>query len=186
MFVLSTVGLQQINLRLLKVMLRGVNDGFTAIRPGHQTTGNAWYDQMSFKLFLTSGRDFVWRYPVWNVWFQQRNMTRGEVLWRFGKQHRSILLVPFLPFMVELMQGCTAGCVTRCINDPDKTQFSKMTMQKGFSHGLKSMKVDIFPCWQAHSSHLNITKPLLWFLETAARNRFPHPTYLKQLSRRMV
>jgi hypothetical protein len=39
----STVGLQLLNLWLLKVMPRWCHD----IKPGHQTTGNAWYGQMS-------------------------------------------------------------------------------------------------------------------------------------------
>jgi hypothetical protein len=36
----STVGLQLLNLRLLKVTLRCINDGVTTIKPGYQTTGN--------------------------------------------------------------------------------------------------------------------------------------------------
>jgi hypothetical protein len=51
----STVGLQLLNLRLLK-------DGVTTIRPGHQTTGNArvmWSGKSYFTLFPTSGRVYV-------------------------------------------------------------------------------------------------------------------------------
>jgi hypothetical protein len=58
------VGLQLLNLRLLEVMLRCVNDGATTIKPGHQTTGNAhviWSDELSFALFPTSGRVYIWR-----------------------------------------------------------------------------------------------------------------------------
>jgi hypothetical protein len=47
-------------------MLRYVNNGVTTIKPGHQTTGNAcviWSGELSFTLFPTSGRVFVWRIP---------------------------------------------------------------------------------------------------------------------------
>jgi hypothetical protein len=43
----SRVGLQLPNLWLLEIMPRCVNDGVMTIEPGHQTTGNAWYGQMS-------------------------------------------------------------------------------------------------------------------------------------------
>jgi predicted transcriptional regulator len=36
----STVGLELLNLRLLKVMHRCVNNGVTTLKPGYQTTGN--------------------------------------------------------------------------------------------------------------------------------------------------
>jgi hypothetical protein len=53
-------------------------------------------------------------------------------------------------------------------------------MQELFCRGLRSMKVSIFPGWPARS-HLNIPEPLWSVLETGVRNRFTHPTYLKQL-----
>jgi hypothetical protein len=62
----STVGLQLLNLRLLKVILRCVNDGDTTIKSGHETTGNThviWSDESSFTLFPTSGRVYVRRTP---------------------------------------------------------------------------------------------------------------------------
>jgi hypothetical protein len=37
----STVGLQWLNFKLLKVILRYVNGGVTTIKPGCQTTGSA-------------------------------------------------------------------------------------------------------------------------------------------------
>jgi hypothetical protein len=55
------VGLQVLNLWLLKVMFRCVNNGVMTMKPGHQTTGNArviWSDK-----FPTSGRVYVWRTP---------------------------------------------------------------------------------------------------------------------------
>jgi hypothetical protein len=62
----STIGLQLINLCLLKEMLGCVNDGVTTIKPGHQTTGKArviWSDESSFTLFPASGRVCVRRTP---------------------------------------------------------------------------------------------------------------------------
>jgi hypothetical protein len=47
-------------------MLRCVNDGVMTIKPGHQTTGNVhmiWSDELSFMLFPTIGRVYVWRTP---------------------------------------------------------------------------------------------------------------------------
>jgi hypothetical protein len=63
----STVGLQLLNLTLLKLMSRRVNDGVTTTEPGHQTNGNAreiWSDESSFTLFPTSERVYVWRTPM--------------------------------------------------------------------------------------------------------------------------
>jgi hypothetical protein len=62
----STAGLQLLNLWLLKVTLRCVNDGVTTVKPGHQTTGNAcpiWWVESYFTPFPTSGRVYVWRTP---------------------------------------------------------------------------------------------------------------------------
>jgi hypothetical protein len=90
---MSTVAvwLQLLNLWLLKVMLRCVNDGVTTIKPGQQNTGILrviWSDVSSFTLFPTSGRVYVWRAPkeAYNleclVRFQQWNI--GNVVWWFG------------------------------------------------------------------------------------------------------
>jgi hypothetical protein len=51
-----------LNLKLLKVMLRFVNDGVTTIKSGHYTIGNVhmiWSDELSFTLFPTSGRVYI-------------------------------------------------------------------------------------------------------------------------------
>jgi hypothetical protein len=55
----STAGMQLLNLCLLKVILRCVNDGVTTIKPGHQTTGIAcviWSVESSFTLLPTTVR----------------------------------------------------------------------------------------------------------------------------------
>jgi hypothetical protein len=54
-----------------------LNDGVMAIKPGHQTTGNAlmiWSDESSFTLFPTLGKVYVWSTPKEgyspDAWFQ--------------------------------------------------------------------------------------------------------------------
>jgi hypothetical protein len=62
----STVGLQLLNLRLLKVMPRCINDGVTPITPGHQKTLNVHVilsDETSFTQSPTSGRVYIWKTP---------------------------------------------------------------------------------------------------------------------------
>jgi hypothetical protein len=83
-----------INLWLLKIMLRYVDDGVTNIEPEHQSTGNAcvmWSDERSFTLYPTSRGVYVYttkdaynseclvRFQLWNT---------GEVLWWIGQQYR--------------------------------------------------------------------------------------------------
>jgi hypothetical protein len=60
----SMIGLQLLNLWLLKVVLRCVNNSVTTTKPGYQTTGSThviWSNESSFTLFLTSGRVYFWR-----------------------------------------------------------------------------------------------------------------------------
>jgi hypothetical protein len=60
------VGLQLLNLWLLKENLRRVNNGVMTIKPGHKTTGKVWgiwSDESSFMLFPTSVRAYSWRSP---------------------------------------------------------------------------------------------------------------------------
>jgi hypothetical protein len=51
---------------LISKSLRCVNDGVMAIKHGHQITGNEraiWSDGLSFVLFPTSQRVYIWRTP---------------------------------------------------------------------------------------------------------------------------
>jgi hypothetical protein len=77
----STVGLQLLNLRLLKVMLRCVNNGVMTIKCGHQTTRNARV-MWSFTLFPISGRVYVWRTPkeAYNLECLVQTVKQGGVL----------------------------------------------------------------------------------------------------------
>jgi hypothetical protein len=106
------IRLQLLNLWLLKIMLRCVNDGVTTIKPGYQAAGNASVlssDELSFTLLPTSGRVYVWRTlkEAYNPECLVPTVKQGggsmmvlaKISWY------SILLVPLLPFMVELLQG---------------------------------------------------------------------------------
>jgi hypothetical protein len=87
-----TVGLQLLNLWLLEVILRYVNDGVTTI-PGHQTTGNEHMicsHEWSFALFLTSEEFTFGEHPrqptIRNACSKKWN--KGEVLWWYTQQYR--------------------------------------------------------------------------------------------------
>jgi hypothetical protein len=106
----STVGLQLLNLWLLKVMLRCICAGGTTINPGHQTTGNSpdmvrWvalravpYIKKSLRFgnnqgSLQSGMPVKHRGGSVMVW--------AAISWY------SVLLVPLFPFRAELLHGST-------------------------------------------------------------------------------
>jgi hypothetical protein len=86
----------------------------TTIKPGHQTTGKArvmWSDEPSFTLFPTSRGVYVWRTPkeAYNPACLVPTVKHGGgsvVVWAAISWY-SILFVPLLPFMAELLQGST-------------------------------------------------------------------------------
>jgi hypothetical protein len=95
----STVGLQLLNLGLLSVMLRFIDDGVTAIKPCHTTTEThdvvRWvvlhsvpYIRKSLRLQNTKGSLQSRMFG-----FQQLNM--GEVLWWFGQQYHGTVFCWF-------------------------------------------------------------------------------------------
>jgi hypothetical protein len=107
---------------ITEVMSTCLKDGVTTMKPGHQTTGKArviWLDESLFTLLSTSGRVYVWRTP--------KEAYNPECLVPTVKQEGSSvvmsaatlwnsLLVPLLPFMVELLQGnAWTGWVIKCI-----------------------------------------------------------------------
>jgi hypothetical protein len=106
--------LQLLNLSLLILLLRCVNDGVTTMKPGHQTTANArviWSDESPFTLFPTSGRVYDWRTPkeTCNPEFLVPTVKHGEgsvMVWAAISWY-CILLAPLLPFTAELLQGST-------------------------------------------------------------------------------
>jgi hypothetical protein len=149
------------------------------VKPGHQTTGNVrmiWLDESSFTMFSTSGRVYIWRAhkEAYNLECLVATVKHGEdsvMVWAAMSWY-SILLVPLLPFMAELLWGSMwTGWVIRCIPWSrhyfrTTVHFSKMTMLMQFSkmavstftqlelfsHGSKSMKMNlsIFPGQHNH------------------------------------
>jgi hypothetical protein len=119
----STVGLHLLNLWLLKVMLRCINNGIMTIKPAHQTCENVrviWSDESSFMLFPTSRRVYVWRTPkeAYNLECLVPTMKHGGgcvMVWAAISWY-NILLVPLLPFVAELLQRSKwTSWVIRCI-----------------------------------------------------------------------
>jgi hypothetical protein len=191
----SMVRLQLLNLWLLKVMLRCINDGATTIKPGHQATGNMrviWSDESSFTLFLTSGRVHIWRTPK-KAYNSECLVPRvkhegGSVMVLAAISWYSIPLIPLLPCMSEFLQGSMwTGWVISCIPWSRcyfrKTlQFSKMTMPpftqlELFSHSLKSMKVNfsIFPGQHYHHIWTSLNHSgQFWRVEWGSDNHLQH------------
>jgi hypothetical protein len=131
----------------------------------HQTTGNArviWSDESSFMLFPMSGRVYVWRTPTeaYNPECLISTVNHEGcpmIVWAAISWY-SNLLVPYLSFMAELLQGSRwTGWLIRCIPWSRRyfrttMQFSKTTIPHSHSwncsvNSFKSMKVNsnIFP-----------------------------------------
>jgi hypothetical protein len=188
----SMVGLQLLNLWLLKVMLRCENDGVTIIKPGYRTTGNIhviWSDELPFTLFPTSGRVYIWRTPkeAYNPECLVPTVKRrgGSVM--VWAAIRGILLVPLLPFMDELLQRCmrTVWVIrrirwSRCyfwMTEFSKTAMLPFTQLELFSHGLKNMKVNcnIFPGQHNHQIWTSLNHSgQLWRLEWGTDSHLQH------------
>jgi hypothetical protein len=189
------VGLQLLNVQLLKVILRCV----TAVKSGHQTTGNVRVklsDESSFTRFPTSGRVYIWRickeaYNLECLVPRVKHRGGSGMVWATISWY-SNLFVLLLPFMSELLQGSTwtGWWVIRCIPwsrhyFQTMTQFSKMmtvppfTQLELFSHDFKGMKVDFHLLWPAQTPDLNIIQSHWSVLETRVRSRFLPLTSLK-------
>jgi hypothetical protein len=109
----STVGLQLLNLWLLKVMLRCINNGVTTIKPVYQTNGKArviWSGESSFTSPLHQEKFMFGEHArkpiIRNAWFQQCNTGGSVMVWAEISWY-SILRIALLPFMAELLQGRT-------------------------------------------------------------------------------
>jgi hypothetical protein len=127
-----------------------------------------------------------------NAWFQQWNtrelMVGAAISWY------SILLVPLLPFITELLQGSTwtGGVIWRipwprryflpnndAVFQDDHTPIHTAgTVQSWFEE--HEGELQHLP-WPARSPDLNIIEPLWSVLETRVSNRSPPPISLKQL-----
>jgi hypothetical protein len=109
----SMEGLQMLNLSLLKVMLRCVNNGVMTIKPGYQTTGNAsmiWSDESSFTLFPTSARVYVWRTPK--------------------QTYKQECLVPTVKHLGRICEGLGSNIVVQYSVGPIITLHSQITARK--------------------------------------------------------
>jgi hypothetical protein len=157
-----------------------------------------WSDESAFTLFRTSGRVYVWRTPKepYNPKVLVPTVKHGGgslVVWAAVSWY-SILLVPLLPFIAELVQGSTwTGWVIRRIHPMIQTLFPNNdavsqddnipshtagTVQSCFEK--HEGELQHLP-WPAQSPVLNIIEPLWSVLMTRVRNRSPPPTSLKEL-----
>jgi hypothetical protein len=146
-------------------------------------------------LFPTSGKVYFWRTPrrptIRNTWFRQWNT--GEV-WAAISWY-SILLVPLISLMAELLQDITWGWTDRAIKRIlwsryflPKKSCSFPRRQFPHSHSWNSSVV-VWKAWRSTStSSLISTINQIWTSLNLScqfwrrvRNRFPTPTSLKQL-----
>jgi hypothetical protein len=109
-------------------------------------------------MFPTSGKVYVWRTPkeAYNPEYLVATVKHGggSVMFWAAVSWHSILLVPVLAFMAELLQGSTyiwTGWVIRCISLSRRyfqtVQFSK-TAVLPFTAGT------VQPCFEEHESEL--------------------------------
>jgi hypothetical protein len=148
-----------------------------------------WLDE-SFRLFPTSGRVYIWRTPkeaydseclIPTVKHGGGSvMVWAAILWY------SILLVPLLPFMAELLQGSAS-------HDPDIISEQRCSFPGWQCSPFTQLKlcgsVVVWRAWRWTSTSslastitsLDIIESLCSVLEAKVRNRFPPPTSLKQL-----
>jgi hypothetical protein len=107
-------------------MLSCVNDRVTTIKPGHQSNEKARMilsDESFLTLLPTSRRDYVLRttkeaYNPECLVPAVKHELCFVMVWAAMSWY-SVLLVPLLPFMAELLQGnMWTGWVIRCIHDP--------------------------------------------------------------------
>jgi hypothetical protein len=114
-----------------------------------------WSDELSFTLFPTAGRVYVWKTPkkAYNMEYlvlTEKHRGDSAMVWAAISLY-SILLAPLLPFMPQVLHGSTwTGWVIRCIPwsrwyflamQSSKTTMPPFTWLELFSRGLKSMKV---------------------------------------------
>jgi hypothetical protein len=194
-----TVGLQLLNLWLLKVMLRYLNDGvdYETWTSDDWKRHVMWPDESPFTLLPTSGRVYVSRatkeaYNPECLVPTVKHVGGSVKIWAAVLWY-SILLVPLLHFMTELLRGCTWTVLDNQVNPMMQTLLpNNDAVFQGDSapiHTAGSVQswfeehedeLQHLP-WPTQSVDLNNIEPLWLVLEIRLRNRFPLPTSLKQL-----
>jgi hypothetical protein len=149
-----------------------------------------WSDESSFTLFPTPGRVYVWRTPMeaYNSECLVPTVKHGGgsvMVWAAISWY-SILLVPLLPFVAELLYVDTLG--NQVLHPMIQTLFPNDALFQSDTVPLHTAgtvpswfegELQHLP-WPAQLPDFNITEPLWSVLVTGMRNRFPSPTSLKE------
>jgi hypothetical protein len=182
-------GMQLLNqLWLLKVMLRCVNDGFKTIKPGHQTSGNASYSQMSHPLHCSlHQKEFTfWEHPrkltiqnasrgrlcdglgsnimifCWSQYYPHCRITRTEYVDRLGNQMHPMIQALF---------------PNNAVFQQKKKKNTTMPPLTQFSHCLKSIKMNfiIFPGQYNHHTWTSLNHSgQFWRLQWGTDSHLQH------------
>jgi hypothetical protein len=166
------IGLQFVNLRLVKVMLRYINDGVMTIKPGHQKTANVsmiWSDELSFTLLPTSGRVYIWKAPKEAYNPGSYNGLGSSIVWSPITLHGRITARECMDRLDNQMHPM--------IQDNNVAIQTAGTVQSRFEE--HEGELQHLP-WSAQSPGLNIIKPLWSVLGIRVRNKFPPPVSLKK------
>jgi hypothetical protein len=182
----------------LKVTLRCVNDGVMTIKPGHQTTANVhviWSDELSFVLFPTSGRVYVWR--------TSKETYNPECLVPTVKHGGGSVMVSAANIMVQysVVPIITLHCRITAREYVDRLCNQVHPITQTFPNDDAVFQDDNAPIhtaataqswFEEHEGELqhlprpvqspNLIIEASWsVLENRVRNRFPPPTSIKQL-----
>jgi hypothetical protein len=185
-----------LNLWLMKVILRCVNDGVTTIKPEYQTTRQmetrTWYSQMSrpSRCSLHQEEFTFGQHPrkptIRNAWLEQWNT--GEVLWWSGQQHRG----KYSPCPIITLHGrITAreyvdrwGNQAHSMISEERCSFPRRQCPYSHSWNCSVIVRRVWKWTSTSSLASSITRSehhwttLVW--KTRVRNRFSPSTSLKQ------
>jgi hypothetical protein len=161
-------------------MLRCINDGVTTIKRGHQTIGNAWYVRW---VVLHDASYIMKGLHSENTEGRIQSRMPGSIseTWeRFCGGLGSSIMVQYSVGPIITLHGRVAARQYVDVISEQRCSFPRRQCPHSHSWNCTVM-VWIAWRWTSASSDLNITEPLWSILETTVRNRFPHPTSLKQL-----
>ena len=190
----STVALQLLNLWLLKVMFRCVNDDVTTINPGNQITGNAWYGQMSRppRSSLHQEKFTFGERPkkakIRNAWFQETHGRGPVMVWAaiscyfrgpITILHGRITSSDYVDILGNQIQPMIQTLFPNnhvVFKDDNAPIHTVGTVQSWFEEHEGELQ-HLF--WPSQSPDFNITESLFSVLKTAVRKRLPPTTSLK-------